>query len=250
MQSATNGLIEFTVLAKGSSGNYSPIGATAFNVESIDTGLSFGARMDVPLNSVQTSTAQIAMNNAPLRFTATGGEYSIDGGAWSSAPGTIQYGNSVAVRATASSSALTPTSVTLTPSAGAPISFTVVTGLNCSLDLSGDARFSSTDATIIVRWLLGFDASALGSGLFTPALTSSQSAAIAARVQLLVEAGVFDVDGDGATLSTTDGAIISRLAAGIRDGTALTGVSNPLGTRTTYNAIRDHLNTHCSAGLP
>ncbi len=67
------------------------------------------------LSTVYTSNTIIVSGiDAPATVMVTGGEYSKNGGAWTSAPGTAEVGNTFAVRLTSSGSYNTPASCTLT----------------------------------------------------------------------------------------------------------------------------------------
>ena len=58
-----------------------------------------------------------------------------------------------------------------------------------------------------------------------------------------------DIDGDGRVLATTDGLMLSRVAAGMSGNAVLQGVQfAPNATRTTWPSIRDYLSIHC--GIP
>ncbi len=65
---------------------------------------------------------------------------------------------------------------------------------------------AATDGVILVRYLLGHRGSALIAGIASQQIPTAIEAYLAARVA----ANDFDVDGDGATLASTDGLIILR----------------------------------------
>jgi hypothetical protein len=76
---------------------------------------SFTAQTGVALNAVVTSsTITVAGINAASAVSIAGGSYSINGGAYTAAAGTVNNGNTVTVRQTASASNSTTTTATLT----------------------------------------------------------------------------------------------------------------------------------------
>ncbi|WP_211219677.1 alpha/beta hydrolase [Nevskia ramosa] len=76
---------------------------------------SFGAVVDSATGSVETSNGVIVSGiNTDTPITVSGGSYSVNGGAFTAAAGTVTVGQTVRVRQTASSSASTTTVATLT----------------------------------------------------------------------------------------------------------------------------------------
>jgi uncharacterized delta-60 repeat protein len=76
---------------------------------------TFVDRIGVALNTVITSDPIIVSGiNIPASIAISGGEYSVNGGAFTSAAGTVTNGASVLVRLTSSGSYATPTIATLT----------------------------------------------------------------------------------------------------------------------------------------
>ena len=76
---------------------------------------AFTGQTDVTLSTVVTSnTITVSGINSPATITITGGEYSINSGAFTSASGTVNNGNTVQVRQTSSGSYSTATNTTLT----------------------------------------------------------------------------------------------------------------------------------------
>jgi hypothetical protein len=67
--------------------------------------------LSTPVNSNAITVSGI---NSPAPISVVGGEYSINGGAFTSAAGTVSQGNTVTVRQTSSASPLTTTSAVLT----------------------------------------------------------------------------------------------------------------------------------------
>src|SRR5688572_10144276 len=76
---------------------------------------SFTAQTSVARGATATSNAiTVAGITAPAAIAVSGGEYSINGGAYTGSAGTISNGQTVTLRLTASSSYATTTSATLT----------------------------------------------------------------------------------------------------------------------------------------
>lgn len=81
----------------------------------------------VPISTVeQSNSILVAGNDYPVPISITGGQYSINGGAFVSTPGTVSAGNTVRVQVTSSASFGTSASCTLTID-GQSATFTVVT---------------------------------------------------------------------------------------------------------------------------
>ena len=76
---------------------------------------TFVDQTDVPLSTVTTSNeVTVEGTDAAADISVTNGEYSIDGGAWTSASGTIEPGAGVRVRHTSSGSNSTAVNTVLT----------------------------------------------------------------------------------------------------------------------------------------
>lgn len=83
--------------------------------DTIPNAFTFSAQTGVALNTVVLSnTITVSGINAPAPIFITGGTYSINGGAYTSAAGTVNNGNTVTVRQTSAGSYSTTTSATLT----------------------------------------------------------------------------------------------------------------------------------------
>jgi hypothetical protein len=98
-----------------------PVEATAtasITPASADTtpdAFTFTDQNNVALSTLTTSnTITVSGINAAAPISITGGEYSINGGAFATAAGTVSEGNTVTVRQTSSASPLTTTSAVLT----------------------------------------------------------------------------------------------------------------------------------------
>jgi hypothetical protein len=83
---------------------------------------------------------------------------------------------------------------------------------------------AATDGLLLLRYLLGFRDDALTTGAVSP---TAQRNATQIAAHIAANLARFDVDGDGATLATTDGVMILRRLLGIVDAAAITqGVKN------------------------
>jgi hypothetical protein len=83
---------------------------------------------------------------------------------------------------------------------------------------------AATDGVLLLRYLLGFRDDALTTGAVSP---TAQRNATQIAAHIAANLARFDVDGDGATLATTDGVMILRRLLGIVDAAAITqGVKN------------------------
>ncbi|MCE6957763.1 hypothetical protein LAZ40_01640, partial [Cereibacter sphaeroides] len=106
--------------------------AANFTVTTIDTTpapFGFAAKTGVTLSTLTTSTGvPISGITAPAPVTVTGGEISVNGGAWANS-GTISNGDSLAVRMTSAATPATDKSATVTVG-GVTASWTVTTGTN------------------------------------------------------------------------------------------------------------------------
>lgn len=75
---------------------------------------TFADQTGVPTSSIAISApVTITGIDAPAPVTVTDGEYSIDGGAWTSSPGTVSNGQQIRVRHTSSASYETTTDTVL-----------------------------------------------------------------------------------------------------------------------------------------
>ena len=128
---------------EGSSSSSSVI--TTSSVAPQDTtpnSFSFSNSTNAELNAIVTSPAvTISGINAATAISIVGGEYSINGGAFTSAAGTISNGQTLSLRVTASDNTNTATDVTVTVG-GVSATFSVTT----FADVTADA-FAFTDKT-------------------------------------------------------------------------------------------------------
>jgi choice-of-anchor A domain-containing protein len=95
----------------------------------------FTAQSNVPLGTLRASnTVTVTGFNVAVPISIVGGEYSINGGAWTSAAGTISSGNTVAVRATSSATPATTVTATLTIGGVTGIFSVTTTGDDSTVD--------------------------------------------------------------------------------------------------------------------
>jgi len=89
---------------------------------------SFTPLVGLPLSTLETSNSiSVSGNNVPVAISITGGQYSVNGGAYTSSPGTVNPNDTVTVQVTTSSSQSTQTNAVLTVS-GTSGTFSVTTG--------------------------------------------------------------------------------------------------------------------------
>jgi len=100
---------------------------------------------------VESNAITVAGINAAAAISVTGGEYQINGGAWTSAAGTVTNGQTVKVRHTTSGSNSTATNTTLTIG-GVSDTFTTTTlaGLPAGYISQGGLIWSPNNATVSV----------------------------------------------------------------------------------------------------
>ena len=136
---ATGGTATNTTLTVG--GVSDTFTSTTLVPDTTPDAFSFTDQVDVARSTVIVSnTIAISGINAAAAVSVTGGEYSINGGAFTAAAGSISNGNTVAVRHTSSASFSTATNTTLTVG-GVSDTFTSTT---LAADTTPDA-FSFTD---------------------------------------------------------------------------------------------------------
>jgi uncharacterized protein (DUF1330 family) len=143
---------------------------------------SFSDQTGVALNTVITSnTITVSGINAPAPISIAGGEYSVNGGAFTSVAGTVSHGNTVAVRLTSSGNFSTTTNATLTIG-GVSDTFSVTT---LAIDTTPDA-FSFISQTGV----------ALNTVITSNTITVS---GINAPAQISIAGGEYSVNGGAFT---------------------------------------------------
>ena len=112
---STNGTTTNTVLTIGGVKDTFSVTTTGGTTDTVPNAFSFTDQTGVALNTAITSNAvTISGINAPAPISISGGSYAINGAAFTSSTGTINNGNTVAVRLTSSASNSTTTNATLT----------------------------------------------------------------------------------------------------------------------------------------
>ena len=145
-----------------------------------------------------------------------------------------------------------PGSANFNPAVSAPVSHTV-TGMRCFLDLNNSfGTLEGPDGQAIMAWLLGFRGQRLADAAVTLGRDwrlEPSGEAIDLILTPQFAAGIFDLDGDGQSLPTTDGLMLLRVMLGLT-GTAVTSNAiNPAGTRPDWLSVKNYLNTTCNMGL-
>lgn len=113
--SSINNTTTNTLLTIGGVKDTFSVTTLAASSDTTPNAFSFTDQTGVALSAVVTSnTVTISGINAAATISVSGGSYSINGGAFTTAAGTINNGNTVAVRLTASASNATTSNATLT----------------------------------------------------------------------------------------------------------------------------------------
>jgi hypothetical protein len=124
---------------------------TTSAVDTTPDPFSFVAQAGVPTNSLRISnTVSITGITGPATIAVTGGEYSINGGAFTAVAGTIGNGDEVMVRHTSAAQPLTIVSTELTVG-GVPQTFTSETG---AASTGGGGGGGSVDLLLLALLLL------------------------------------------------------------------------------------------------
>jgi hypothetical protein len=141
-----------------------------------------------------------------------------------------------------------------------PLSFSNVTGVmsfnqsldwsfewsSCKLDADGDgARLAGTDGLIILRRMMQLSGNALVAGA-PHSCVPLTPAGIATRVNV----AAYDIDGNGVTDPSTDGLMLMRILLGFRGDAVVTGATAANATRTTWQEVRDFMQSSCNFYMP
>jgi serine protease len=130
-----------------------------------------------------------------------------------------------------------------------------VAGLTCNLDVDGDSVFDKTDAQIIMRRLLGYDAaSAVSGATFSSCATRTDPAQIVGFIDNQRTASgnmamAFDIDGDGQVLATTDGLMLLRAALGLPSAVIAAGATATGSPRDSSILIQSYLQVQCGLNV-
>ena len=109
-----------------------------------------------------------------------------------------------------------------------------------TLDLDGNGVIDAlTDSLVAIRYLFGFRGETLTKDVLGEGATRDTSEIVA----YLDEVGdmMLDVDGNGTAGALTDGILLLRYALGFKDQALIEGAISEDATRTTAEAINDHL---------
>lgn len=123
----------------------------------------------------------------------------------------------------------------------------LIVGPSCTLDLDGNSVVDPlTDGLMVIRAMLGLTGTAVTNGAIG-ALAARNSWA---EIQPVIQYSELDVDGNGVVDAPTDGLMITRAMFGLT-GSAVTNGAIGTGTpaRTSWDAIRTHLNTTCGTSF-
>jgi hypothetical protein len=188
---------------------------------------SFTDQTDVALStSIESAAITVTGINSASAISITGGEYSIEGGAYTSAAGTVSNGQSITVRHTSSAGFVTATNTTLTIG-GISDTFSTTT---VAEDLTPDA-FSFTDQTDVAL------SASIESAAITVAGINSASAISITGGEYSIEGGAYTSaagtvsDGQSITVRHTSSA---GFATATDTTLAIGGVSDVF-TTTTVN---------------
>ncbi|MGR8941015.1 MAG: hypothetical protein ACU83P_05430, partial [Gammaproteobacteria bacterium] len=206
---------------------------------------AFAQQSGVPLNTAVTSNSiTIAGINAPAAIGISGGQYAVNGGAFLSASGTINNGDSVTVRLTSSADYATTTQATLT--VGGVAAIFRVTTLDFVADTAPDP-FAFVDQTGV----------ALSTAITSNAVTV---AGINAPAGISIAGGLYAVNG-GSYVATAGSVnhgdtVTVRLMSSSAYATAaqavltIGGVSDTFSVTTAANTGGDFLLPPASSGNP
>lgn len=172
--STTNTTITTSVTVGTYTANYSQ---KTYPGDVIPTAFSFAARTGVVFGSeVQSADITVAGIDAPSPISVTGGEYRIDQGSWTTAPGTVANNKTVRVRHNAANSANASVNTTLTIG-GVNGTFKSTTAMLNATALTMDTspnQFSFVDRVNVAKSATTTSASVTIAG-FTAATTISVS---------------------------------------------------------------------------
>jgi len=109
------------------------------------------------------------------------------------------------------------------------------------LDIDQDGKvLQETDATLIMRYLLGFR----GDKLIEKALSSSteqNSSTIEATLSKLLSSKVLDIDGDGEIKAFQDALLLSRWLIGMRGNDLIRGIIRKKSSRKSSKEISNYI---------
>ena len=98
-----------------------------------------------------------------------------------------------------------------------------------------------TDGLIVIRYLFGLTGESLTTGALGGTATRMDPAAV--KVYLDGIRSALDIDGNGTPDALTDGMLVLRYLFGLRGASLITGAFDPMGSRTSPEAIGAHIET-------
>ncbi|MBC7622007.1 MAG: hypothetical protein H7232_01310 [Aeromicrobium sp.] len=210
---------EILVLAVDAQARYSYAQSFANNTFGLEPDFSFGMAK-VGVNTLATSPVTPSIANVPLPFTISGGEYSLDGAAWSSLPGTLPPYATMQLRGTSPATVGNVQSVVLTTN-GVPYTFAIqsVTPPVCSRATRG-----LVDVGPFIRYLEGVSDTPMLSG-FVPVAENTSTNASNLINQYVDNFFAYDFNGDGSMSPEIDGLLYARYALGFRGLGLVSGIA-------------------------
>ena len=114
-----------------------------------------------------------------------------------------------------------------------------------SLDIDGDGQATAlTDGLLIIRYLFGFNGTALVAGALGSDAAVTTADAIVARLD--THKAAFDIDEDGSTLPLTDGLLIIRYLFGFQGSALVAGALGDSAVRTDATTLVNFLDALAS----
>ena len=101
---------------------------------------------------------------------------------------------------------------------------------------------AATDGALVLRYMLGLRGTALTAGGVVGG-TATRVDPDAIKTYLDGLGLALDIDGDGAVTPMRDGLLILRYMLNLRGAALISGIANPVGTRTVNGTIEQHLGT-------
>lgn len=202
-----------TLTIGGVSGTFS---VTSEAIDTVPDSFAFASVTGAARSTWISSSITVTGINSPVSISVSGGEYSINNGAFTSAAGTVSNGGTVQVRLMSSASFLTTTSATLAIG-GASAGFSVRTDADCTdhtIRISGATpRYFSTIQS-------AYNEAASGEVIQSASFTFSENLNINRAVSVTLDGG-YSCDYSAKTGKTT---ILGRMD--ITSGTASVGDYN------------------------
>lgn len=142
----------------GGGESVAPPGATA---DTVPDSFDFGERLAVPSGSViESDSITVTGIDGPAAISVTGGEYSIEGGTYTSGTGTVNNGQTVRVRHTSSADPATTVTTVLT-----------IGGVNGTFSSTTASTVAAPDGFLSSRVVLGRPTRVSRSVFWSPRLS-------------------------------------------------------------------------------